>query len=150
VRSDLRVHFRLDRLDLRPGHRPRMGEIEPEIVRRDEAAFLSYMRAQVPAKSGMQQVRRAMVGANPVAAFAVHLLLHRFADRQFARDDVGPKRVELAKRLRSVLNLTGKALERAQLSAVADLPAAFTVERRLIEQDIDGFANLHTVGARTI
>jgi hypothetical protein len=55
--------------------------------------------------------------------------------------------VELAERLARILNLTFKAFDRAQLSAVADLPAAFAVKWRLVEQDLHGFALDGTIRA---
>ena len=119
-----------------------MREVEAEIVRRDQAALLGDVRAQAPAQRGVEQVRRAMVGADPVAALGIDLLMHGFADRQLARHDLGAEHVELAERLRRILNFADEALERGQFSGVADLPAALAVERRLVEQDLDRLADL--------
>ena len=82
-----------------------------------------------------------MVGADPVAALAIDLLVDRFAQRKLARDDLGPKHVKLAQRLRRVLNLADEAFERGQFSAVANLAAAFPVEGRLVEQRFDRLAD---------
>ena len=62
-----------------------MREVEAEIVGRNQAALLRDMRAEVPPKRGMKQVRRAVVGADAVAALAVDLLVNGLADRQLAR-----------------------------------------------------------------
>ena len=83
-----------------------------------------------------------MVGADAVAALGIDLLVDGLADRQLARDDLGPQHVKLAERLRRVLNFADEALERGQFSGVADLPAALAVEGRLVEQDLDRLADL--------
>src|SRR6185369_17570241 len=98
----------------------------------------------------MQQMSRAVVGANAVPAFGIHGLMHRFADRQLALQDLGAEHVQLAKRLRSVLDLAFEALERSQRAGIADLPAAFAVEGRLVEQYLDRVADFGILDALSI
>ena len=81
-----------------------MGEVEAEIVRRDQAALLADMRAEAAAKRGVQQVGGAVVGADAVAAFGIDLLMDGVADLEFAGGDRRRERVELAERLRRILN----------------------------------------------
>ena len=58
--------------------------------------------------------------------------------------------VELAQRLRRVLNVAFETIERSEFSGVADLPAAFAVERRLVEIDGDVVAFCSGVDARAV
>jgi hypothetical protein len=55
--------------------------------------------------------------------------------------------VKLAQWLRCALDFAFEAFESGQLPAVADLPAALAVERRLVEQQLDGLADLGTFDA---
>ena len=89
VGADLGIHLGLDRVDLLARQRLGVREIEPEMVGRDQAALLGDVRAQMPAQRGVEQMRRAMIGADPVAALGIDLLMHRLAHRQLACDDLG-------------------------------------------------------------
>src|SRR5437763_6287899 len=50
--------------------------------------------------------------------------------------------MKLAERFRCILNFTDETLESGEFPSVTDLAAALTVERRLVEQHLDGFADL--------
>ena len=76
--------------------------------------------------------------------------MDRLADRQLARDDLRPQHVKLAERLRRVLNFADEAFESSQFSGVADLAAALAVEGRLVEQDLDGLADLGVLDALAV
>src|SRR5436309_1599835 len=102
------------------------------------------------AKCGVKQVRRAMIGADAVAAFGIHKLMHRFAHSELAVGDLGPKHVELAQLLGCILNLAFELFERSQFSGVADLSTALAVEGRLVEQDLDRLADLGPFSANTV
>jgi hypothetical protein len=111
VRADLGIHLGLDRIDLLAAQRLGMREIEPEMVGRDQAALLRNVIAEPMAQRRVEQMRRAVVGADPVAALGIHKLMHGFAHRQLALHDLGAKHVELAERLRCILNVTFEAFE---------------------------------------
>src|SRR6185369_7564301 len=49
--------------------------------------------------------------------------------------------MELAERLRRILDLALEALERSQRAGITDLPAALAVEGRLVEQQLDRVAD---------
>src|SRR6478752_6340706 len=95
-------------------------------------------------------MRRAMVGADAVAALGVDLLVVRLADRELARDDLGAQHVKLAERFERVLNFAKEALESGKFSSVADLPAAFRIERRLVGQNFDGLADFGMFDALSV
>ncbi len=127
-----------------------MREIEPQPVRRNQAALLGDMFAQAVAKGCMQQVGGAMVGAGRSAAIGVNRLMEGFADAHLALRDPGPEGVQLAERFRCVLYNAFEALERSQFSCITDLSAAFAIEGRLIEDQRDGFTLPGGIGPNTI
>src|SRR3954466_125797 len=53
--------------------------------------------------------------------------------------------MQFAERFRCILNLTDETLESSEFPGVTDLATALTVERRLIEQHLDGLADLGTL-----
>src|SRR5258708_31698455 len=127
-----------------------MREVEAKIVGRDQAAILGDMRAEMPAQRRVQQMRRAMVGADAVAALGIDFLMDALANRQLARDDLRAQDVELAKLLRRILNFANESLERGQFPGVADLAAALAVEWCLIEQELDRLAHFGVLHALTV
>ena len=80
VAANLRIHVSFHLLDFLPGQRFRVREIEPEVVRSDQASLLGDMGAETMPKRGMEQVRSAMVGPDAVAAFGIYRLVDRFPD----------------------------------------------------------------------
>ena len=148
--ADVGVHFGFDGGDIGGGQRSRVRIVEAEAVGGDEAALLGDMLAEAMAQRGVEEVGGAVIGADPGAAFDVDRLVEGVAGLDAADGDFGVERVKLAERLRRVLNDSGEAVERAQLSGVADLPPALAVEGGLIEEDDDAVAlgcllNAHTV-----
>ena len=129
VRADMGVDVGLDGLDVLAAQRLGVREVEAEIVGRDEAALLRDMLAEPVAKRRVEQVRRAMVGADLVAAFGVDRLVDGIADRELALLDPGEQRMKLAERFRRVLDLAFEALETGQFSMITDLAAALSIER---------------------
>src|SRR5204863_6478008 len=63
---------------------------------------------------------------------------------------LGTKDVELPQRLRRILNFTDETLEGGEFSGVTDLSAAFSVEGRLVEQDLDRIADLCVLDPRAV
>ena len=107
--------------------------IEAQAVGGDEAALLRDVAAEAMAQRGVEQMGGAVVGAGRVAALGVDRLVDACRRPSAALDDPGAQGVELAERFRRVLNIAFEAVERGQFSGVADLPAAFAVEGRLVE-----------------
>ena len=118
--------------------RQRLGvrEIEPQAVGRDQAALLGDMAAEPVAQRRVQQVGRAVVGADARRGARRRPTGGRSSPTLTSPcDDLGAQCVKLAERLRRVLNIALEALERGQFSGVADLAAALAVEGRLVEDD---------------
>src|SRR5688572_2785388 len=100
------------------------------------------MLAKPVAQRGVQQMGGAMVGASCGATLGIDMLLQHIADIDRTVHHLSAKRMELAQRLRCILNLSFKALKRDQFSGVTDLPAAFAIEGSLVEDDGDCLALL--------
>ena len=90
-----------------------MGEIETEVVRRDEAAFLRHMPTQPLAQRRMEQMRGAVVGARGVAPFGIDRLVQGFTDRQLAFDYRDVQHMQPSQWLGSVLYFAFEAFERS-------------------------------------
>ena len=90
-----------------------MGIIEAQAVGGDEAALLRDVTPQPMAQGGVQKVRRAVVGADCVAAPGVDRLVYRVADLERSLGDASAERVELAKRFRRVLDFSLEAIDRS-------------------------------------
>ena len=144
------VHLGLDRGDVVGRQRGRVRIIEAQAVGGDEAALLRDVAAEAVAQRGVEQMGRAVVGAGRVAALDIDRLVERVADLERALGDAGAQRVKLAERFRRVLNIAFEAIERGQFSGVADLPAAFAVEGRLVEDHGHRFARRGAVDARAV
>ena len=127
----------------------RLREIEAQAFGRDEAALLRDVQAEALAERFVQQVGGAMVGADAVAARAVDRQVQRIADRDRSFGDRGAVRPEAAEIFVRVLDLAEHAGCR-QRAGITDLPAAFGVERRLVDDDLDGFAGRCGVDPRAI
>ena len=84
------------------------------------------------------------------SALGVDLEVDGVADRNLAGRILRLMGVEAAERLRRILNIGVQALVAADLSGVADLPAAFAVERRLVGQDDDLVAGAGALDARAV
>ncbi len=112
VVADVRIHLGLDRGDVVGAERAVVREVEAEAVGRDQAALLRHVRAEPVAQRGVEQVGRAMIGADRAAALLVDLLGQRVADLERALADLGTKQVKLANLLRSIVNVSLEAIER--------------------------------------
>src|SRR5687768_11065216 len=85
---------------------------------------------------------RAMIGPGAVAALRIDRLMNRLTDRNLACLHGSSKDMKPAQRLGRILDFSDEPLERRQFSGVANLPAALTVEWRLVRDDLDRFADL--------
>ena len=98
----------------------------------------------------MEQVGGAVVGADGAAALDIDRLVERITELDRTDVDLGAQGVEFAEWFRRVLNDSGEAIGRGQLSGVADLSAALAIEGRLIEDEGDGVAFCRAVDPRAV
>src|SRR5690606_1985528 len=105
-----------------------MRKVEAEAILRDQATLLRYMPAKAVAERCVQQVRRAVVGANAVAALGIDRKLYRIADLQCPRLELRLMRVQAAERFAGVANKRPCAFERRDRPGIAHLASAFTVK----------------------
>src|SRR3546814_6418111 len=94
----------------------------------------------------MEQVRRAVIGTNAVAARGIDAELHGIADLERARLQLRLMRVQAAERLARIADGRLRPLQRRDRPRVAYLAAALAIEGRLVGQHGDivarlGFAN---------
>ena len=133
VQAHLLVDERLDLGELLGAHGLVVREIEAQAIRRDERALLLNVRAEHLAQRRMQQMRGGVIQHDRGAALRVDLRLHAVADRDAARDErslMAERRAELLR----VGDLESRGAD-GKLAGVADLAAAFRVERRALEHD---------------
>jgi hypothetical protein len=90
VGADLRVHIGLDPRDLLGAERLGMREVETQPVRRHQASLLGDMGAQALPQRGMEKMRGAVIGADPVAPRGIDREVHIVADREAALLDHAP------------------------------------------------------------
>ena len=135
VGADFGVHVGFDRGDLFGAQRLGVREIEAQAVGRDQAALLGDVAAEAMAQRGVEQMGRAMVGAGGGAAVDVDRLVERVADLDAALDDAVRSAWSWPNGFDVSSTSPSKPLSAGQFSGVADLPAAFAVEGRLVEDD---------------
>ena len=95
------------------------------------------MRAQPPAQRLVQQMRRRVVRADRGAARVVHLGQHGHADARLARLDAAEMHEQIAQLLLRVGHRDAQAIGAGDRAGIADLAAAFAVERRLVQHHGD-------------
>src|SRR3546814_11515575 len=99
-----------------------MRKVETETILGDQAALLRYMAAQSIAKRGVQQVRRAMIGADAVEARGIDRQVDRVADLQRAALDRRLMRVQPPTRLAGVADTPRHAAHPPDRRAAAPPP----------------------------
>ena len=118
-------------------HRGEVREIEAQMIRRDQRSRLLHVLAQNFAQSGMKQMRGRVVAHGGLANVGVD---HRidfvaYTNRLLGDDLMRPHSLN-----RGVAALhfgdDGVVIVGVEPSPVADLPAGFGVERRVIENDL--------------
>ena len=98
----------------------------------------------------MKQMRGGMVGARGAAALTVDAQLHRLAKLEFAARHLHDVDMQSAQLLLGVDDLAFAAMAREDRAPVADLPAGFAIERRLVGEDAHRLARLCAVHTRTV
>ena len=143
------VHIGLDQGERRRIDRAGLREVEAQAFGRDEAALLRDVKAEPLAQRLVQQVRRAVVRADAVAARAIDCQVKRVADGDLTLGDRGHVREQAAEILPRILDLADNA-RRGERASIADLPAALGIEGRLVEQDLYAFARTDALDARAV
>src|SRR3546814_12137577 len=85
-----------------------MGEVEAQTVGRNEATLLRHMPPETLTKSGVTQVRGAVVRADAIPALNIDAEVNGVADRNLAQCDFRLMRVHRAERLPSVEHVSGQ------------------------------------------
>ena len=147
MRADLRVYVGLDRLDLFAGQRLGMREVEPEVIGRDQAALLGHVRAELTAERRVEQVRRAVVGANAVAASASTVWWTVSPSVSSPATTLVRSTWSLPSGFDVSSTSPSKPLSVVSFPVSPVLTAAFAVERRLVEQDVDRLADFGALDA---
>ena len=147
VLAHIAVHLGLDRRKLLGRDRMIVAEVEPQPVRRVQAAPLRDVIAKGPAQRLVQQVRCRVVRADRRPAVVIDRQLRPLATADGAHRDLGLMDKDAG-------NLLGvgdacRARVGADQAMIADLPAAFGIEGRLVHHDGDlgPLARLGRVGA---
>ena len=140
VLADARIHLALDLGEVLARDRHRLAHVEAQAVGCVEAAFLRDMRAEAAAQRLVQQVGRAVMGADRRAAGVVHLRLHGLADTRLARLHGAEMHEDVAELPLRVGHSDAQPAGAGQHAGIADLAARFAVERRLVQHHRDGRA----------
>ncbi len=98
------------------------------------------MPAEMVAQRGVQQVRRAVVGAQRVATLDIDREMHGIADFDRSGFDAGLVRVQAAERLGRIVDHRLQPAERGDDPGVAHLAAALAIKGCLVDQDGDGLS----------
>src|SRR3546814_20072056 len=88
----------------------------------------------------------ARIGANLRAPFSVDRQMHAVADPDRSRLDRGAMCVDPPERLGRIADRRLQSIVAGDGSGVAHLAAAFTIERRLVDDDVDHIASAGEVG----
>ena len=135
VFQNLGVHDRFDTADLFVGHRRVVREVEPRALCINERSLLLNVRSQHLAKRLVHQMRRRVVAHRAAARVRVHLGRDGVADVHLARLDFADMAGDIGLNFLRVVDGKQRQANAAlrQLAAIADLPARFSIERRLVE-----------------
>ncbi len=134
------VHIGFDLGDAHRLDRRRLGKVEAQAVGRDEAALLRDMQAEPLAQRLVQQVSRRMVGADRAAPPMVDGQAHGIAHRDIAGLDIKTVGPEAPEMLLRILDRAAQALLAGNRPGIADLAAAFAIEGRLVDDEVDRVA----------
>ena len=137
VLQSLRVGQRLDLGDLFRGDRLVVREVEPQPIGSDHRAGLLHVLAEHLPQRMVEQVRARVVPPDRVTAFHVDRGRGRLPGRDDALGQASDVPPEVREGVRGVQHRgrTGLGHDGA---GVADLPTGFGVERRPVEEQLDG------------
>ena len=135
VLADICVHFGLNCCELVAGQCLGVAEIKPQTVRRVQGPALCDVIAQSLAQRLVQQVRCRVVGPDGCAACVIHFEHRGLAGADCAADDLADVQEHTSgfARIRDL----GHPIRCGDGAAVTNLAAAFGVERRLVQSDLD-------------
>ena len=136
VLPDEVIHLGFDLLQFGRRHRLRMAEVEPQPVRRVERTALRHMIAQGAAQRLVQKVGRRVVGADLATAAMRHLQLGRLTLGDGTFGDLGDMN-EHPRRFLDIGDLCRAGLG-ADKACIPNLPAAFGIKGRLVDDDLHG------------
>ena len=137
VAERLGVDQPLDLGDLLGGDRLVVREVEAQPVGADVRAGLLDVLAEHPAQRPVQQVRAGVVAADGAATLDVDRRRGLLAGRDVALDDAREVAAQTGQGERGVEHL-GPAGVGDDRAGVADLATRLGVERRAVEEDLDG------------
>jgi hypothetical protein len=125
-----------------------MREIETQSICGDQRAFLLHMLAEHFSQRCVQQVRRGVIERDGRAALGIDLRLDFIADSKLAgleHADVRERRADLLRVAHR--EACGASLRRASAedAGIADLTAAFRVERRMVEHHLPFLAGCSAI-----
>ena len=113
-----------------------MREVEPQAVRRHKRAVLFDVRTEHFPQGRVHEMRGRVVAGRAEAEAGVHAGMHAVALPDAAADDDPLMEKQIRDRLRRLLDLD-VAFRTAEHTLVADLTAAFGIERRAVQRDLD-------------
>ncbi len=128
--------------------RGEVRKIKAQVIRRHQRSSLLHMLPQNFAQPGMQQMRRRVITHGRLANVSVHhrIDLVAYMNRLLRRHLMRPH--SLNRRIASGdIGDDGVVVVRVKPSLIANLPAGFGVERRVIEHHFAGFAGLEFLRA---
>ncbi len=111
-----------------------MAEVKPQMRLIDQRAFLRDMRPQNTAQCLMQQMCGAVIGTNGRAPRAIDFLMNNRAGRQITRINFAIENMQIAEPFLRVADCHGQLVIITDMAGVTDLPAAFGIKWRLIDQ----------------
>ncbi len=144
------VHFVFDALQLVVREGLGMREVEAQAFGPDERALLRHVRAEHVLERRVQEMRRRVIGARGAALLGIDAQLDRIADGELAARNLDHVDVQIAELLLGVDDFALGALAGEDRADIADLAAAFAVERRLVGDDAHGLARAAALGADVV
>ncbi len=137
VLADAGVHLGLDPVQFIGGYRPRLGDVEAQPIGGVQAALLLHMGAELAPQRLMQQMRGGVMRADR----ATPRVIDRGDDGDAGRRDAGLDAAEMHEQVAQLLLRIGdrdhQTIGTGDHAGIADLAAAFAVERGLVQHDGD-------------
>src|SRR5580658_4237854 len=120
-----------------------MRKVEAQAIRCDQRSLLLHMLAEHGAQGGVQKVRRRMIEGDGGSPLAVDARLELVSHPQRPRLD----HADVRERGADFLGIADREAyaRTAERARVAHLPAAFRIERRLIQYDLSFLADAQAI-----